>query len=543
MDDGDRDPSRTNDDTCLGEQLDRFLDQLQSGETVDVDQEDTGEFDTLRPVVELLVELDGLLGGGSESDSESPLRVGKYLLLDCLGVGGQSAVLHAYDEDLDRDVALKVYRQNERSRDQLRLRDEGRALAAIDHPNVAKCYALEQQDGVAFLVMEYVDGENLATLLSTSGSPDVKQCVQWMEAIAKGLAAIHRRGVLHRDLKPANIVISPDGDLKIVDLGYLHEASSPAIEAAGTAAYMAPEQSRRGRVDQRTDVYGMGAVFHCLLGGSEPAESIEPGASDSTTPEVRADLTRIRPELPRELIAITNRCLEPNPENRFDSAEAVLSAIARYRQDEQIRRRWSRSLPVILATILIVILGSLAWRPLSQRYGFASAVAPADATESPPSNPFDRPLRNDFALNVALARGGRPFADRWVLQHEVDYSLQVTAERDCYLQIYSLESRPVRLFPVDQPRSPTCKANRPTFLPPNRETSGDRIRFTAYRDPQVRRNTVDYLYVLASTVALDPVWPEPQDVDSPRYRGSRIRFDEQPNGVMYSEYVIPYVVE
>ena len=213
-----------------------------------------------------------------DPDSFLGREFGHFSVIEKLGEGGMGAVYRARDTKLGRDVALKVL-PDELSADQerlVRLRREAQVLAAVNHPNVASIYGVEEADGRLILVLELVDGEDLAQRLKRGALP-VEEALEIAVQIASGLEAAHDRGMVHRDLKPANIMITDGGVVKVLDFGlakpYAGDTASGDVSSLatvtgddvtregvimGTASYMSPEQARGRPVDGRSDVWSFG---------------------------------------------------------------------------------------------------------------------------------------------------------------------------------------------------------------------------------------------------------------------------------------------
>jgi len=199
--------------------------------------------------------------------------LGHYRILEKVGAGGMGVVYRARDEQLDRDVAVKVLPSGTLSDDTARrhFRKEAMALAKLNHPNIETVYEFGTQDGMDFLVMEYVPGKTLADRLIRGTLPE-KEVVALGIQIAAALEEAHERGIVHRDLKPANIAITAKGRAKILDFGLaklLRPVSEGTTEfftdsqaAAGTLPYMPPEQLMGDPVDARADIYTIGAVLY-----------------------------------------------------------------------------------------------------------------------------------------------------------------------------------------------------------------------------------------------------------------------------------------
>ena len=198
--------------------------------------------------------------------------LGHYRILEKVAAGGMGVVYRARDEQLERDVALKVLPSGALSDDTARrhFRKEAMALAKLNHPNIETIYEFGSQDGTDFLVMEYVPGKTLADRLAGGRLPE-KEIIALGMQIAAALEEAHERGIVHRDLKPANIAISAMGQAKILDFGLAKllrpvddgttDVLTDSQAAAGTLPYMPPEQLRGESVDARADVYTIGAVL------------------------------------------------------------------------------------------------------------------------------------------------------------------------------------------------------------------------------------------------------------------------------------------
>jgi non-specific serine/threonine protein kinase len=253
--------------------------------------------------------------------------LGHYRILEKIGEGGMGVVYLAHDERLDRDVALKVLPEGAISDEDVRkrFRQEALILSKLNHPNIETVYDLDMQDGVDFLVMEYVSGCSLAEKIAQQADGALVHVFPQIEILnvgmqlADGLAAAHEQGVIHRDLKPGNLRIALNGRLKILDFGLarlLKPATDSAITAtnsgihgvSGTLPYMPPEQLRGERGDARSDIYAVGIVLLQMASGKPPGVW-GPGMRE-----------RISPELQR----ILRKCIEREPEQRYATARELL---------------------------------------------------------------------------------------------------------------------------------------------------------------------------------------------------------------------------
>jgi serine/threonine-protein kinase len=245
-------------------------------------------------------------------------------------------VYRAHDEQLDRDVALKMLPAGTLADEatRTRFRKEALALAKLDHPNVATIHEFGSQNGVDFLVTAYVPGITLDTKLDSGALPEAEVIFLGIQ-LAKGLVAAHEQGVIHRDLKPGNLRLTPDGRLKILDFGLarliepesdgtLTATLTKSQEVTGTLPSMAPEQLRGQKADVRTDIWAAGAVLYEMATGERPFKQ-------QTAPALAADIIHKAPPAPRSLKAdmspgleaIIRKCLEKEPEKRYQSANEL----------------------------------------------------------------------------------------------------------------------------------------------------------------------------------------------------------------------------
>lgn len=297
---------------------------------------------------------------------------GKFLVLRTLGRGGQATALLAFDPDLRRQVVLKVYHAARTEAQRTAVLQEGQALAQVDSPFVAKCYGAERREGVPYLIIEYVAGETLAEM-NQKRRLTVAESIDLLEKVARGVEAIHAQGLLHRDLKPSNILIAADGTPRLVDFGLAAAIGSEKLrQISGTPAYMAPEQAAGDleRMDQRTDIFGLGAVFYELLTGRPPylGESVASVWSQAKVGDVLPAIDRAR-ELKPSVSDVCMRCLAKEPTGRFESTQSFREALEDLRLGR--RRHWNFSLGLgkyrvrlafgVSVALVLITLG-LGWR-------------------------------------------------------------------------------------------------------------------------------------------------------------------------------------
>ena len=248
---------------------------------------------------------------------EDGTSLGSFRIVRRIGRGGMGVVYLADDLELGRQVALKALPSFLASNSELRerLRREARAAATIKHPSIATVYSLREIDEHLFIVSEYVEGTTLRALLDR-GPFDGSRAFAVAVKIASALAAAHAAGVVHRDLKPENIIITPGGEIKVVDFGIAHidEPESARLTkqgvALGTPGYMPPEQRLGGAVDARADVFAFGILFAEMLLGRRP-----------TTTEDQA-------LIPSRFATLIATCVNPNPDARYESGRALVLALS-----------------------------------------------------------------------------------------------------------------------------------------------------------------------------------------------------------------------
>ncbi len=271
-----------------------------------------------------------------------PSRLGHYRTTGKIGEGGMGEVYRACDEHLDREVALKVLHPGVLADESMRkrFRKEALALSKFTHPNIATVFDFDTQEGIDFLVTEYILGRSLDSMIA-GGRLREKEIVRLGIQLAEALEAAHREGVIHRDLKPANILVTPEGRLKVLDFGLARMVrpcgpSAPTASEtltpvfAGTLPYMAPEQLQGGAGDARTDVYAAGVVLYEMATGHLPfpADALAAMLVDILQ-RSPAPPGRLNSELSPRLEDIILKCLEKDPENRYQSAKELLVDLRR----------------------------------------------------------------------------------------------------------------------------------------------------------------------------------------------------------------------
>jgi eukaryotic-like serine/threonine-protein kinase len=267
-------------------------------------------------------------------DSLVGLRLGHYLILERIGAGGMGEVYRARDEHLDRDVAIKVLPTRTFSDDSARkhFRKEALALSKLNHPNIATIHDFDTEQGIDFLVMEYVPGVTLSQRIADHALPEKE--FTWLGLqLVEGLAAAHEQHVIHRDLKPNNLRLTPDARLKILDFGLakLTQPATPEAETdtetragTGTLPYMSPEQLQGETVDARSDIWAVGTVLYEMATGHTAFhEKTTTATADAILHKPVAPPGRLAHELSPRVEDIILKCLEKDAENRYQSAKEL----------------------------------------------------------------------------------------------------------------------------------------------------------------------------------------------------------------------------
>ena len=357
--------------------------------------------------------------------------LGVYTLEQFVGGGGMGAVFRARDTTLDRTVAVKVLFAESSADEELvkRFRNEAQSAARLDHENIGRVHAVGYEGGWHFIVFEYIEGRNLRELVAEGGPFDVPRTVAVAVQLAEALSHASDREVVHRDIKPSNIIITPDGQAKLVDMGLarLHQVGGTndltvSGMTLGTFDYISPEQARDPRsADVRSDLYSLGCTLYFLLAGRPPfaegtmVQKLLQHQQDEAVP-----IVQIRPDVPRKLAAAVSRLMEKSPDDRYQHPAELVADLAGLAEEVGITvavprvavarpstaRPWRLSdhVPwIVPVAALGVIVAALFWKQGSGR----SAIVP-----QPPVQPAStagvaiRPPVGGLAEAVAQARDG-----------------------------------------------------------------------------------------------------------------------------------------
>ncbi|MBM64412.1 MAG: hypothetical protein CL484_15805 [Acidobacteria bacterium] len=250
--------------------------------------------------------------------------LGKYKIVSTLGSGGFGTVYLAEDTWLDKKVAVKVPHRQEQLAELLR---EPRLLAKLDHPNIVNITTAEKQQNIFFIVMEYVPGDTLESVIATKGALEVDLALGYATQIGQAVEHAHKQGIIHRDLRPANVLVSSAGTLKVADFGTSRflEISTHGTTVIGSPAYMAPEQFR-GEAVFASDLYSLGITMYQMLTGVLPYDTPAPSDLEQLH---RGELVRpphmVNSSITRELSSTIMKALSPQIADRYQRAGDLLA--------------------------------------------------------------------------------------------------------------------------------------------------------------------------------------------------------------------------
>ena len=270
----------------------------------------------------------------------APQRVGgRYELLERIGKGGMGAVYRARDTLLGRFVAVKMLLTDIEVSDETKERFFREACTAgqLAHPSIITIYDFVQESTRAFIIMELLEGQSLTSALAGESKMSIDECVDFMRRVCEGLSFAHSHGIVHRDIKPANLFLTSDGQVKVLDFGIARLASSQLTRhglIVGTPDFMSPEQVQGRTVDQRSDIFSLGAVLYQMLSGRKPfAAKMLPMVLQKVVAEEPAQLDPTA--VPAELIKVTGRAMQKSPEARYQQCEEMLADLRRFQRGER----------------------------------------------------------------------------------------------------------------------------------------------------------------------------------------------------------------
>jgi eukaryotic-like serine/threonine-protein kinase len=273
------------------------------------------------------------------SDQRKRVLADRYEIDTVLGQGGMARVFKGNDRVLNRTVAVKVLSPQFANDEQFvaRFRREAQAAAALNHPNIVSVYDTGSQGEVHYIVMEYVEGRTLRDIIRAEGPLLPERAMEIAEAVANALADAHEAGLVHRDIKPGNIMVTREGEVKVMDFGIARTTTGDTLTQTasilGTASYLSPEQAQGESVDARSDIYSVGCVLYEMLTAGAPFTGDSPVAiAYKHVRENPVPPSRSNPDVSSALEAVVMKCMAKNPANRYQSAEELRADLQRVRQ-------------------------------------------------------------------------------------------------------------------------------------------------------------------------------------------------------------------
>ena len=268
----------------------------------------------------------------------------RYEIMEQIGMGGMARVFRALDHRLNRQVAVKILREDLAEDAELRRRfhEESQAVAMLSHPNIVAVYDVSRSSDVEYIVMELIDGITLKQYMQKKGNKlNWREALHFITQIVKALGHAHSRGIIHRDIKPHNIMVLRDGSVKVADFGIARVASGGhstlTQEALGSVHYISPEQARGSHIDARSDLYSAGVVLYEMTTGRLPFEGDTPvSVAIQHINSIPLSPREIDPAIPEALEAITMKAMAPDPDNRYLSADDMLADLEEFRKNPNI---------------------------------------------------------------------------------------------------------------------------------------------------------------------------------------------------------------
>lgn len=277
---------------------------------------------------------DGIVTASPKTLGPGTLLGDRYEIIRMLGQGGMGAVYHARDRELEREVALKVIRSDMAANPEILKRFKQELILArqITHKNVIRIFDLGQADGIKFITMEYIEGEDLQSLVRRKKKLEPTEAATIMAQVCRALEAAHAEGVIHRDLKPQNIMLDKSGRVYVMDFGIARSLVTKGMTQTGaligTPDYMSPEQAKGQTLDVRSDLFTVGIIFYEILSGQSPFDAdTTMGKLWKRTSEPARPVSELDSTIPHALASIVTRCLEIDPSKRFSTAQEIVQQI------------------------------------------------------------------------------------------------------------------------------------------------------------------------------------------------------------------------
>jgi len=268
---------------------------------------------------------------------------GRYDIRELIGIGGMANVYRCYDTIDDREVAIKILKDEYLNNLEFirRFKNESKAIAVLSHPNIVKVFDVSFGDMIQYIVMEYIDGITLKEYIQQQGVLTWKETVHLISQVLQALSHAHSKGVVHRDIKPQNMMLLSDGTIKVTDFGiarFSNNTRTMTEQAIGSVHYIAPEQAKGDITDGRTDIYSLGVMMYEMLTGKLPYD----GDNAVSVALMHLQLTPDSPcelnsDIPEGLEEITLKAMQKQPSDRYQSAQDMLSDIERFRLNPSVR--------------------------------------------------------------------------------------------------------------------------------------------------------------------------------------------------------------
>jgi serine/threonine protein kinase/tetratricopeptide (TPR) repeat protein len=311
---------------------------------------------------------------------------GRYEIVEELGKGGMGRVYRALDKQINEDVAIKLIKPEIAADENIleRFSNELKLARKISHKNVCRMYHLEKEENVPYITMEYVEGEDLKSVVKRREKIPEEETIQIAKQVCEGLLEAHRLGVIHRDLKPQNIMIDKDGDTKIMDFGIARSLEAPGVTASGvmigTPDYISPEQAEGEEADQRSDIYSLGIILYEMVTGSVPFRGDTAlSVALKHKAQIPKDPRKLNPDVSEDLSRLILVCMEKDRERRYQSAEDLLADLrnveAGFPLGTKIRPRRETFASAIIrkkffipaSVFIIAIIAVITWQVLPSR--------------------------------------------------------------------------------------------------------------------------------------------------------------------------------
>ena len=325
----------------------------------------------------------------------------RYELLELIGTGGMANVYKAKCHRLNRLVAIKILKSDlaENADFRRRFRDESLAVAQLSHANIVSIYDVSSSHGIDYIVMELIDGITLKQYMERRVHMDWREALHFITQIMRGLSHAHSRGIIHRDIKPQNIMVLRDGSVTVADFGLACLADAPqtvAQEALGSVHYISPEQAKGERLDARSDIYSAGVVLYEMLTGRLPFEGDSAvSVAIQHLSSVPLNPREIDPEIPEALELICMKAMNPDLNKRYQSADAMLADLEKFRKDPSVDLDYIR-------TELSTGVDSQPTSPLPVQQ-VSAAVKKRQAEVEDEDEPYESPVAAFFRSNKRMA--------------------------------------------------------------------------------------------------------------------------------------------